>query len=104
MLLLALQSQFFGLARVTYMSDSIHFSAIDLAAQNHLTCPLCTENPIEFQFEFVSEARPVEELRGHCCLACAASLLDAMRSLALAEQDGIVPDRRPLKCCSKYVN
>ena len=70
----------------SFMSDSIHFSAIEATGQEKATCPLCTENSIDLEFEFSSEARPKEELRGRCCIACAAALLDAMRSLAIADQ------------------
>jgi hypothetical protein len=86
------------------VSDAIHFSAIPTNAPNRPTCPLCTEKPVEFEFHFSNQFRPMEQLRGRCCLSCAASLLDAMLALTSAEEEQFLSDHSTPRCVSKYVN
>ena len=88
------------------MSDSIHFEATSAFENEHPVCPLCGENVIEFEFHFSSEARPIEQLSGRCCLSCAVALLDAMRALSAAGSDDreVVMSPRVPHNCSKYVN
>jgi hypothetical protein len=88
------------------MSDSVHFEATPPFESEHLVCPLCSENAIEFEFHFSSEARPIEQLSGRCCLSCAVALLDAMRVLSAADSDEaeIAPSPRVPRTCTKYVN
>lgn len=86
------------------MGDAIHFSAVPTNEPNRPACPLCSENLVEFEFHFSSESRPVEQLRGRCCLSCAAALLDAMLALSTAEDEQVRSSHRILRCGSKFVN
>ena len=86
------------------MSDSIQFSALAAGEFNHPACPLCTENAVEFEFHFTSDCRPMEQLRGRCCLSCAVALLDAMHALTTAEEEQFQSGHHVMHCASKYVN
>ncbi len=86
------------------MGDTMHFSAVATNEPNRPTCPLCTENLIEFEFRFSNEARPLEQLCGRCCLSCAAALLNTMLTLTTAEEEQFQSSQRTPRCGSKYVN